>query len=245
MKPRLDLNADLGEGGAYDQQLLPLLTSANICCGSHAGSTALTAATIEAATRCGVAVGAHPGYPDPSNVGRIEMGLSNAQVLQLLDKQLRQFAHLAAAAGATVHHLKLHGALYHRAGWDPQLASILCRFLARTYPAWQLYAQANSPLVTIARGHQLIVKEEGFADRRYLASGHLAPRHLQTACITEPALALQQVQQLLQGHVFSLDGHRVTLQLDTLCLHGDGDNALALTQAIAHFCRQQVRLSAD
>ncbi|QIZ77137.1 5-oxoprolinase subunit PxpA [Ferrimonas lipolytica] len=234
---KLDLNGDIGEQAGDDAALLPLLSSANICCGSHAGNTAHTLATITLAQQHQIAIGAHPGYDDRANFGRLELNLSNKQILDSLQQQLALFTTLIDSVGATMHHIKLHGALYHRGNHQVTLAEQICAWLVTTYPNCMLYCQAQSPLVAIATAHGLSIKQEGFADRRYLNSGLLAPRTMAGSCIAEPQQVLTQVQQMVeQRSVTTINGQQLPLTVDTLCLHGDSITALESAQNIHRWC---------
>ncbi|WP_028117549.1 LamB/YcsF family protein [Ferrimonas senticii] len=228
---RLDLNADIGEGGD-DQPLLKLISSANICCGAHAGSLALTRSTIALAKQYQVNVGAHPGYADPDNFGRIELQQPLTAVLGELNRQLQQFVELAAQQGAKVSHLKPHGALYHRLNWQPESAQALCDYLLSQFPRLPLMVQAQSPLATIAASTGLPIIQEGFVDRRYHSDGRLQCRQQPGALLTTPEQLQQQLQQLLAGVVDSVEGTPLRLTIDSLCLHGDNPQALQLAKVI-------------
>lgn len=229
----IDLNADLGEGGDLDLPLLDLLSSANIACGLHAGDPPLMLTTLQAAQARGVALGAHPGYADRAGFGRVEQHLPAAAVYALLVYQLGAMAALAATVGASLQHVKPHGALYNQAARDAELAATVCAAVQAVLPGVALYGLAGSCLLTAAAAAGLRPVAEVFADRRYQADGQLVPRSDPRALIHDPAEALQQTLMILQeGRVRSVDGDWLTLTADSVCVHGDSSAALQFAQAL-------------
>lgn len=225
----IDLNCDLGEGAGHDADLMRLVTSANVCCGLHAGSAELMAATVRLAVRLGVAVGAHPGHADRDHFGRRELPISPADCAAAVEAQIEA---LAAVAGAALHHVKLHGGLYHQVGRDRVLAVAVATMLAARWPRLVVYAQAGSQLAAAARDRGLAVAEEAFIDRRYRADGSLAPRSSPEAVIDDPAEAAAQAVRLAAGRgVCSVEGGEIRIAADTLCLHGDGPRAVEVAMA--------------
>ncbi len=214
----MDLNIDIGEGGPADGALLEAASSANIACGGHAGGGAVMRAALELAARAGVAIGAHPGYRDPENFGRVETGSPPPAIAAEVRRQLLDFS---AAHGSPPHHVKPHGALYHRADRDAGVARVLCRVIRETAPAAWVYAFAGGGLARAAEAAGLRVCREGFIDRAYGADGTLVPRGSPGAVIDSPeAAAAQAVRLAAAGGV------------DTLCTHGDGARAAdVLTRA--------------
>jgi UPF0271 protein len=215
---RIDLNADLGEGGTQDNELIDLVSSANIACGGHAGSEEIMRRSIAMANAAGVRIGAHPGYADCENFGRREMPISPSQVAALITSQVGKLAELAAGK---LHHVKPHGALYHQANRDPSLAAALVGAVRGISPALTLYAPPNGALELAARAAGLAFMREGFADRRYTTDGTLLPRTEPEAVISCPAEAVSQAYALCHRGDF-----------DTLCVHGDSPHALAILRAI-------------
>jgi UPF0271 protein len=214
----IDLNCDLGEGCPHDGDLMPLITSANIACGFHAGDPATAFAALQAAARHGVQAGAHPSFPDRAHFGRQEMSRSEAEVYQDCVYQVGALAGLAQAAGLSLHHFKPHGALYHQACGDdaygrPVVAAAELFGLA-------LVGLPGSRLQVLSQGRCRFVAE-GFADRRYLPDGALTPRSRPDAFIHEPAEAVAQALQLMQEH-----------DIETLCVHGDNPQAVAFVRAL-------------
>jgi UPF0271 protein len=226
----IDLNCDLGEGAAHDAALMPLVTSANVCCGLHAGSSGLMAATVQLAMQHGVAVGAHPGHADRDHFGRRELAITPSECAEVIDSQI---AAVAAAAGAALHHVKLHGGLYHQVGREAPLAEAVATMLADRWSQLVIYAQAGSQFASIARGRGLPVAEEAFLDRRYLADGGLAPRSAAGATIDDPAEASGQALRLaFEGVVRTIDGGELRVAADTLCIHGDGPRVIEIATAV-------------
>ena len=231
---RLDLNCDLGEGAGHDAELMPLVTSANIACGAHAGDEATMRATVALARQHGVAIGAHPGFADRENFGRKEMTLSFPEVGELVLKQIRQLQEVAKAMGAVVGHVKLHGALYHQASRERTLAEAVVQAMAGTADRLVIYALAGSELEKAARNRpELKVAAEVFADRSYRADGALTPRTRADALISDEDAAVAQVLRMVQeGKVRATDGTDVAIRADTVCLHGDGPHAVAFARRL-------------
>ena len=226
----IDLNCDLGEGAAHDAAVMPLVTSANIACGGHAGDEATMAATVALARRHGVAIGAHPGHADREHFGRRELPITPDEAAALV---IDQAAALEAVAGEPPRHLKLHGGLYHQAGRDEALGEAIVRAIVARWPRLMLVAFAGSPLVAVARRHGLTVAEEAFLDRRYAADGSLLPRSQPGAMIDDPnEAAARAVRLVCEGVVEVIDGTLLPINADTLCIHGDGVRTLVIAAAV-------------
>jgi len=240
----IDLNADLGEGGADDVAMLDYVSSINIACAWHAGSAGEMLALVTAARERGVAIGAHPGYADREHFGRREMQLPPASIRSAILYQVGALEGIARAQGARLSHVKPHGALYNQAARDPALAACIARAVRDFDPALQLVGLARSALVEAARAEGLAAIEEGFADRGYAANGHLVPRGEPGALLEdEPAMLEQAVRMVKEGRVRSRDGSEHTLHVDTLCLHGDGRHALSFARGLrARLEREGVRI---
>ena len=229
--PSIDLNCDLGESfGAYtigmDAEILPYVTSANIACGFHAGDPSVMQKSVLLCKKYGVQVGAHPGLPDLQGFGRRRMAISPAEAEADVMYQIGALKAFCDAAGVPLHHVKPHGALYNMAARDPVLAAAICR-------AAQL-ALSGSEMVKAANAIGLPVASEVFADRGYQADGSLVPRGAPGAMIEDEDTAIARVLQMAaQGTVQADDGSTVTLQVDSVCVHGDGPKALAFVQKIS------------
>ncbi len=224
----VDLNCDLGEGAGHEAELMPLITSANIACGAHAGDAATMRATAELARRHGVAVGAHPGFADRENFGRREVTLPAAEIGQLVTRQIRTLAEMGA-----VRHVKPHGALYNLAARDRAVADEIARAVRAVDPGLVLFGLAGSELVRAGRAAGLAVAEEVFADRTYRRDGSLTPRSEAGALIEHEDAAVAQVLRMVgEGVVRTTGGTDVAINADTICLHGDGARAVALAKRI-------------
>lgn len=233
MKKVIDLNADLGEGGLHDEAILTFVSSVNIACGWHAGDTGTMRRAITAALSHGVAIGAHPGYPDRANFGRLPMARSAQQVYDDVLYQIGALETMVRAAGGKLRHVKPHGALYNQAAVDAKLADAIAAAVHAADPALRLVGLAGSELIEAARRHAVVPMEEGFADRAYLADGTLASRDRPGGVLGSIPAALHQTADLVERRrVATLDGPRIALTVDTVCLHGDGEHALALAKAI-------------
>mgnify|MGYP001811855815 FL=1 len=234
----IDLNADVGEGlDEADAAILPLITSANIACGGHAGDLRTMRATVALAVEHGVGIGAHPGYPDREGFGRREIDISTTDLRASVLGQLQALAAVVAEAGARITHVKPHGLLYNRAAADPVLARLLAEVVYRWDPGVVLVGLAGSHSLVAGREAGLIVVAEGFADRAYEPDGSLRPRSRPGALHQDPAdVAAQAVAIARDGQVLLEDGGSVAVAAQTLCLHGDEpgavDNARAVRAAL-------------
>ena len=229
---RIDLNCDLGESfGAWrmgdDAALLALVSSANIACGFHAGDPSIMRDTVAQALAHGVALGAHVSLPDLQGFGRREMCVTPAEAHALTLYQIGALHAFARAAGTRLAHVKPHGALYNMAARDRLLADAIAHAVRAFDPRLRLFGLAGSALLDAGRALGLPLAAEAFADRRYRADGSLQPRREAGAVIEDVAAATAQALGMVNdGEVPTVDGGRVQLQADTLCLHGDGVHAV-------------------
>lgn len=212
---------------------MPLITSANVACGAHAGDPETMRATVVLAARHGVAVGAHPGYADREHFGRRPMHLAERQLIDLVLSQVSRLDAIAASEGAVVAYMKPHGALYNQAEADDDIAEALVAAV-RTYPRpLRLVGRAGSALERAARrtGHPFV--PEAFADRRYRPDGSLAPRSQPGSVLDDPDAVAAQVRRLIETHeVEADDGSRMPVAFETLCLHGDTPGARRLARRV-------------
>ena len=230
---RIDFNCDLGEGCGDDAAIIPLVTSASIACGGHAGDEATMRATLRLCREHGVAAGAHPGYDDRANFGRIDAALSPVQVEALVHEQLATLAAIADEEGMRLAHVKPHGALYNLAARDAGVARAIADAVARFDPQLVLFGLAASRLTEAGEAAGLRVAHEVFAERRYEADATLTPRSHPDAVIHDLAPALDQVRGFVRtGTVVARTGERLAVRADTLCLHGDRADAAAFARAI-------------
>ncbi|MFZ6688713.1 5-oxoprolinase subunit PxpA [Undibacterium sp. SXout11W] len=236
----IDLNADLGEGGADDAAILACVSSANIACGGHAGDTQSMRIAVRAAMACGVAIGAHPSFVDRENFGRTEMHLPMQQVYDEVLEQICALQDICKMEGTQLVHVKPHGALYNQAARDVRLAETLVKAIAAAGPQLKVVGLAGSELIHAARRAGMSVAEEAFADRRYNSDGSLVSRKLSGATIDEVELALQQAMRMVeQQRVISIDSKELQMNIDTLCLHGDGAHALQLARRLREQLQQR------
>lgn len=243
MLEAIDLNADLGEGSiqdgsGVDERLLPWVSSANIACGLHAGDPVTVARTIVQAVEQGVALGAHPGWPDRAGFGRERESHPPDETRAIVTYQLGALGALVEAAGGRLHHVKPHGALYHQAAEDPDYALPLLEAVLHIDPELWIYAPPGSVLAAVAKERGLRVVSEGFADRRYEPDGTLTPRERADALIDDPEEALGQAIGIVrEGKVLARGGVRISMHVQTLCLHGDGPRAVELARELAQGLR--------
>ncbi len=230
----IDLNCDLGEGAGHDAELMPLITSANIACGAHAGDEATMRTTIALAKKHGVAIGAHPGFADWENFGRREFSIAPSETSQLVLLQIQKLQNLVIPFGASVTHVKLHGALYNMASRDERLARAVVDSVAGTDEPPTLFALAGSKLEEVARRHGGVrVAAEVFADRTYQRDGSLTPRSRPDALIHDEGVAVAQVLRMVrEGVVRATDGTDVPIRADTVCLHGDGPDPVGFARRL-------------
>lgn len=224
---KVDLNADLGEGGGSDRQLLQLVSSANIACGFHAGDAQTMLQSVRWALESGVAIGAHPSFPDRENFGRSAMQLPPETVYAQVIYQVGALKALAESEGGRLAHVKPHGMLYNQAAQDPQLADAIARAVKAVDPTLILVGLANSESIRAAERLGLTARQEVFADRAYQADGSLVPRSQPGAMIESDMQAISQTLSMVQqGKVRSISGEEVAVRADSVCLHGDGAHAL-------------------
>ncbi len=234
----IDLNADVGEGyGEWrmgdDAALLPLVTSANIACGAHAGDPLLMDQTVQLARALGVAIGAHPGYPDRDGFGRRDLAMGLDELRAAILAQVGALAAICRGRGAELRHVKLHGALYNRAAIDHRLAGCVVGAVRDFSSELTLVGLAGSALLDEARSVGLRVAAEAFADRMYAPDGTLRSRSLPGALREEPAAVAEQAISIVRdGRVRADDGSWVPVLADTLCLHGDAPGAVASARAV-------------
>ena len=231
----IDLNCDMGESfGAWkmgaDAAVMPHITSANIACGYHGGDPATIRETVRLAVDNGVAIGAHPSLPDRMGFGRRAMKISPQDMYDLVVYQAGAVEAFARAAGAKLHHIKCHGALYNMAANDEALSEAMVR--AAKDLGTMLYVLSNSRNYEIAKRAGVAVAAEVFADRGYTDEGTLSPRDKPGAMIEDAARAVQQALGMVEGYVVSLSGKRVPVTAETICLHGDQPGAASFAREL-------------
>src|SRR2546425_3630006 len=241
---KIDLNCDMGElpeaiADGTQEALLRSVTSVNVACGGHAGDEWTMRTTFEQALRAGVATGAHPGYPDRANFGRLELKLPVETIAQSVFEQVRALAEIAAACGARLAHVKPHGALYNQAVRNRELAEAIAKGVARWSRDVVLVGLAGSPMLDVFREAGLAVAAEAFADRRYEPDGTLRSRKFEDALIRDPEEAGRQALGIAErGTVVASDGSEVAVDAQTLCIHGDTPGAPEIAAMVARTLRE-------
>jgi UPF0271 protein len=229
----IDLNCDMGEGCGNDAELMKFISSANIACGFHAGNRATMTETVELAIAHNVAIGGHPGYRDLANFGRTAMSLPTKEVFAIVVEQIEELREVCKDRGASLHHVKPHGALYNQAAKDSELAASIAEAVASVGRDLILYGLSGSALISEAESIGLKTASEVFADRTYQSDGSLTPRTQPDALITERERAVEQALQMIRsGTVTATTGETVSIRADTLCIHGDGEHAVEYAKAI-------------
>jgi UPF0271 protein len=248
---RVDLNCDMGEvpeavADGTQESLMASLTSVNIACGGHAGDYRTMKATIEQALRWKLDVGAHPGYAERANFGRVELQLPMEVIANSVLEQVQTLAAIAEECGARVTHVKAHGALYNQAARDRAVAEAIAEGVARWTREVVLVGLAGSLMLHVFRDAGFRVAAEAFADRRYEANGSLRSRKLDDALIRDPAEAGRQALRIAErGTVMACGGTEIATSAQTICIHGDTPGAPAIAAEVAKTLRQAgVELSA-
>ena len=236
--PSIDLNADAGESfGPWkmgsDEALYPLLSSVNLAAGFHAGDPLTMQRSIALAKRHGVAVGAHPGFPDRVGFGRRDLAVTPEQAYADTIYQIGALAAFLQVQGMPLHHIKPHGALYLQMLRNESTAEAVAQAVRDYDTELPLVLLPNTPMEEAARRVGVRYVREAFPDRAYLSDGRLAPRSMEGALVREPEQAAERaVQMVLEGRVAALDGGEVEVQADTLCVHGDNPEAVEIARAV-------------
>lgn len=246
----MDLNCDLGESfGNYqigmDQDVIPLISSANIACGFHASDPVIMDKTVRMAQESGVSVGAHPGYPDLMGFGRRPMALAPAEAKACVQYQIGALSAFCKAAGSPLHHVKLHGALYNMAAADYTLARAICEGIFEIDNRLVLLALSGSQMLRAAADVGLASASEVFADRAYEKDGSIVDRRKPGAMITDQDEATRRVVRMVtEGSVTAVTGEDIAIQADSICVHGDNPSALTFVRAIrATLTAQGIQIS--
>jgi len=239
----IDLNCDMGEepqtiADGTQEALMAFLTSVNIACGGHAGDETTMRTTVEQALRKKLAIGAHPGYPDRANFGRLELSLSPVAIAESVFEQVSRLAEIAEKCGARISHVKAHGALYNQAARDAAIASAVANGVARWRRDVVLVGLAGSPMLEVFRDTGFAIAAEAFADRRYEPNGSLRSRKFADALIRNPDEAAAQALCIAEnGSAMASDGAEIRVEAHTICIHGDTPRALDIAAAVAQRLR--------
>jgi UPF0271 protein len=243
-QPRIDLNCDMGElpeaiADGTQEALMPSITSVNVACGGHAGDAQTMKTTIEQALRWKLAIGAHPGYPDRANFGRLELKMPLDAIAGFVCAQVRALAEIATGCGVRLTHVKPHGALYNQAVNNRELAKAIAEGIARWGRDVVVVGLAGSPMLDVFREAGFAVAAEAFADRRYEPDGTLRSRKFDDALIRDPEEAGRQALSIVErGVAIAHDGTEVHVDAQTLCIHGDTPGAVKIAAAVARVLRE-------
>lgn len=233
----IDINCDVGEISSSDHQyvddkIMPLITSCNIACGGHAGDAVTMRKTIRLAIKHEVNIGAHPSYPDPANFGRKSMPMSADELIQTVTKQVAHAEQIALEEGASLTHIKPHGALYNDMANDEEIARQFFKAVRNVAPSAYVFCLANSHAVVVAHSLGIRVVQEVFGDRKYAGNNKLLPRTERGAVLKNPVTIQQHIVQLINGVVHATDGKKHPIAAETICVHSDTPNAVAIIQTI-------------
>ena len=236
----IDINCDLGEGLPNDALLMPYISSANIACGYHAGDDSIMKRTLVLAIANKVAIGAHPGFLDKNNFGRTEMNLSLQQVYDLVALQINKLQVFAKSLGTKVQHVKPHGALYNMSAKDHLLANTIAQAVFDIDPSLVLFGLSGSYSISEAKSRGLSTASEVFADRTYCDDGSLTPRSQSNAMIESISDSLKQVFQMIDKQtVTTITGKQIMVKAETICIHGDGEQAVKFSKNIFEGLQKQ------
>ena len=233
----MDINSDMGEinrlldDGTYEK-LMNYVTSINVACGGHAGDETMMAAMVELAKDKGVNVGAHPSYPDKENFGRIDMDMDQNELLDSVRDQIQLLVDIGAENGVELTHVKPHGALYNRAVNDEGVAQTIGKAIMQVNPSLKVMGLAGSNMLTVFKTLGLEPVGEAFADRSYESDGTLRNRKYDDALITDPDKAAFQAKNMVEGTVISFEGKAIEMNAQTICIHSDTPNAVAIAEAV-------------
>ncbi len=235
----IDLNCDIGESLEFarienDAALMDHVSSVNIACGFHAGDATVMRKTVETAIEKGVVIGAHPSFPDRENFGRSEMQMSAQDVFDIVLYQISALKGICEASGGTLHYVKPHGALYNQAAKNAELAGAIAKAVKSLDKNLIFYGLSGSFLISEAEKLGLKTASEVFADRTYQKDGSLTPRSEANALIKDSRRSVEQVLQMIQTQtVTTANGETIAIKAETVCIHGDGENALEFAKNIS------------
>ena len=234
----MDINCDMGEiprllkNNVYSD-LMDHVTSINLACGGHAGDVSMMRKLVRIAKRKNVRIGAHPSYPDRENFGRLELEMDPEELLRSICEQVRSLIRVAEEESVSISHIKPHGALYNQAAKDTHLARVIGNAVDRVAPDLDIMCLSGSLMVKILEDMGLKVLQEAFADRTYERDGGLRDRGSDRALITDPQKAADQARSIIEDKkIITFDGSEISLEAQTLCVHSDTPNAIAIAQEV-------------
>ena len=240
----MDINSDVGElnnllaDNTYEK-LMDHVNSVNIACGGHAGGETMMEAMINIAIIKNVNIGAHPSYPDKENFGRIEMDIDSNELLDIVRDQVQLLVDIAENNDGHVSHVKPHGALYNKAAINEEIAQSIGEAIIQVDPSLKVIGLAGSTMITCFDELGLETIGEAFADRTYENDGNLRHRKHEDALITDPIKAANQAKNLSNGFVVSIDGSKIDINAQTICIHSDTPNALTIASAVKETIQQE------
>ncbi len=240
MREHIDINCDMGEGVGNEAALMPFISSANIACGFHAGDTNTMLQTLELCKQFNVSAGAHPSFLDRANFGRREMELPVTELYELIIQQLLIMQEVAEMAEVTIRHVKPHGALYNMSAREPLVAQVIAKAVKNFDSTLSLVGLSGSCSIEQAIEIGLNTISEVYADRTYQDDGTLTPRTINGSMINDPAMAAAQVLEMIrEGTVTTINGNKIPIVAETVCLHGDGPHVLQIAETICTTLKQQ------
>ncbi|WP_292901005.1 LamB/YcsF family protein [Nonlabens sp.] len=232
----IDINCDLGEGMATDEHIMSFISSCNIACGGHYGDGNSVRTALQLALSHGVKAGAHPSFEDQENFGRVFRDISRSRFRESVTQQMQLFTQTAQEVGVELHHIKMHGALYHATAYREDFSDWLVEWMKEVYSATILYVPPESLLEKKCAKNKIPYMREAFADRHYDAHGKLVARSLPNAMITDYKIAARQIAALVnEQKVTSIAGISHRLEVDTICIHGDN---LGLASSLEYLVEQ-------
>lgn len=231
-KHTIDINCDVGEGVGNEASLMPFISSCNISCGAHAGSIAVMDEVIGLAKKHKVKIGAHPSFPDRENFGRVEMDIAPETLQKSIEEQILLLKERANLQEVTLHHIKPHGALYNLIAKDKTMAQLVIRAVQNTCPNLFLYVPYNSVIAEEAMKNNLQIQYEAFADRNYNEDLTLVSRSQENALITNKEAVFSHIKRMIVAQQVQTIGGLKNITADTICVHGDTENAIELVAYI-------------
>lgn len=237
---KIDINCDLGESyGNFkfgmDEKIMPFISSANIACGFHAGDPVVMKKTIKLALKHNVGIGAHPSYPDLQGFGRRDLKMSYEELYTSVLYQVAALKGMTEALGGKLNHVKAHGALYNQAAKNEEVANAIIDAIKAIDGRLIVFGLANSLFIDIAKRKGLEIANEVFADRAYMDDGSLVPRNVEGAVIHDPETAKERALEMVKGSIKCISGNQISMNADTLCIHGDNPSAIELAKRIHHY----------
>lgn len=229
----IPVNCDIGEGAGNEELLMPFINAANIACGYHAGDEVTMQEVITLCLKNGVEIGAHPSFADRENFGRTAMHLPAYEIYQLVTDQLALLNKIVLRCGGKLHHVKPHGALYNMAAKDAPLARAIAQSVKDFDVSLVYYGLSGSVMISEAEALGLQIANEVFADRTYQPDGSLTPRSASNALLTDVNDVVKQVEKFVkENKVVTIFGQEINVKADTICIHGDGKQAIEFAKAI-------------